>query len=236
MVAFVNTRLFGGRIAAKWNTQVAHNQTTKVYSSIKEKILNGQFKPSQPLPEMEMAKMFEVGRSTVKKAFLMLQSENLIELRDNHGARVRSFDIEEITQYLKVRTLLEGYVAEITAPVIPDEMVAKMEEILQVMQSLFEVGNFLEYSAHNEKFHGCIYASCPNRVASDMILGIRMQIGRYNFKTIMVPGRGNASIREHWELLGAYKNHDGAKAKEITLAHVSNLLDTLHKNYNYLFI
>ncbi len=215
---------------------MAHNQTTKVYSSIKEKILNGQFKPSQPLPEMEMAKMFEVGRSTVKKAFLMLQSENLIELRDNHGARVRSFDIEEITQYLKVRTLLEGYVAEITAPVIPDEMVARMEEILQVMQSLFEVGNFLEYSAHNEKFHGCIYASCPNRVASDMILGIRMQIGRYNFKTIMVPGRGNASIQEHWELLSAYKNHDGAKAKEITLAHVSNLLDTLHKNYNYLFM
>ena len=215
---------------------MAHNQTTRVYNSIKEKILNGRFKPAQPLPEMEMAKMFEVGRSTVKKAFLMLQSENLIELRDNHGARVRSFDIEEITQHLKVRILLECYVAEITAPVITDEKLAQMEDVLKVMQSLFEVGNFLEYSAHNEKFHGFIYASCPNRVASDMILSIRMQIGRYNFKTIMVPGRGNASIREHWELLAAYKNRDAAKAKEITLTHVSNLLDTLHKNYNYLFI
>ena len=215
---------------------MAHNQTTRVYNSIKEKILNGRFKPAQPLPEMEMAKMFNVGRSTVKKAFLMLQSENLIELRDNHGARVRSFDIKEITQYLRVRILLEGYVAETTAPVISDENVAQMGEILLVMQSLFEVGNFLEYSAYNEKFHGFVYASCPNRVAADMILGIRMQIGRYNFKTIMVPGRGDASIREHWQLLDAYKNHDAVKAREITITHVSNLLDTLHNNYNYLFI
>ncbi len=178
--------------------------------------------------------MFVISRRTAKKALLMLQSENLVEMQENRGARVRSFNVDEITDYLNVRMLLEGYVAEITAPIISDEMLGKMQTILVDMHNLYESASLMQYSMRNIEFHGCIYDSSPNRFAAELILSIRNQIGRYNFKTILVPGRSAHSIREHQALYDAYKAHDAQQAKEITLMHVSNLLKTLHNNYNML--
>ena len=213
---------------------MAHNQTSTVYNSLKEKILKGEIKPAQSLTEAEISKMFGISRSTAKKALLMLKSENLVEMQENRGARVRSFNVEEITDYLNVRMLLEGYVAELTAPIISDETLAKMEAILRDMKRLYEEANLMEYSMRNMEFHGCIYESSPNRLAAELILSIRNQIGRYNFKTILVPGRSTHSMEEHIALFEAYKTHDADRAKEITLKHVSNLLKTLHSNYNIL--
>jgi DNA-binding GntR family transcriptional regulator len=205
-----------------------------VYSALKEKILKGEFKPAQSLTESEISKMFGISRNTAKKAFLMLQSENLVEMQANRGARVRSFDVTEITDYLNVRMLLEGFVAEITAPIISDEVLDRMESILSDMQKLYEEADLMQYSMRNLDFHKCIYSSCPNRLAADLIMSIRTQIGRFNFKTILVPGRSTHSIQEHTALFNAYKAHDAQKAKEITLRHVSNLLETLHGNYSML--
>lgn len=214
---------------------MAYNQTTKVYSEIREKILKGEFKPSQPLIEMELATEFNVSRVTIKKALLMLKSESLVEMPENRSARVRSFDIDEIVQFLDTRIVLEGFCARLTAPVISDEAINSMENYLDEMARLYKSGKLMEYSETNKLFHKCVYDSCPNKVAVNMIWEIRNQISRFNFKTILVQGRVDASFLEHKAILEAYREHDADKAYITTINHVTNLKNTLLKNYQLLF-
>ena len=215
---------------------MVYNQTSNVYSVLREKILKGELKPAQSITEAEVVQTFGVSRTTAKKAFLMLQSENLIEIKENRGARVRSFNIDEITDFLNVRALLEGYVAELTAPTISDETLNMMKAILDEMEKLYHEGDLMQYSEKNKLLHNCIYQASPSRVAADLISDIRTQISRYNFKTILVPGRVRASFQEHRELIQAYSARDPQWAKEVSIRHVNNLLKTLHDNYNILFM
>lgn len=50
-------------------------QTDYAYSFIKNKILNGTFKPAQKLNESQLSEEIGVSRNTIKKAILMLESE-----------------------------------------------------------------------------------------------------------------------------------------------------------------
>ncbi|MGH0054590.1 MAG: GntR family transcriptional regulator [Sphaerochaetaceae bacterium] len=212
-----------------------YNQTNKIYSQIKEKILNGEFKPSQSLIEMDLVKQFNSSRVTIKKALLMLKSENLIELPENKSARVRSFNIGEVIQFLDARILLEGYCATITAPVIDRDSLIAMEGFLEQMKMKYKASNIMEYSETNVRFHKCVYDACPNRVVVDMIWEIRNKISRYGFKTVLVPGRVDSSYIEHVNMLEAYKAHDAQRAYDSTVLHISNLKKTLNENYQLLF-
>ena len=50
---------------------MAYQQTSTVYAQIKEKILNGEFKPAQNLTEQGLAQQFDASRVTIKKALLI---------------------------------------------------------------------------------------------------------------------------------------------------------------------
>lgn len=213
---------------------MSHNQTNSIYQKIKESILSGEYKPSQPLNENDLVNQFNASRVTIKKVLLMLESEGLVENPANRSARVRTFDMDEIEQHLQVRILLEGYCAQVTAPIIPDGTIEVMENTLEVMNDLYTAGDYLGYSTKNVYFHKCIYDACPNKVATEYIWNIRNKISRYNFKTILVPGRIKDSFQEHEDILEAYRRHDPELAKKATIKHVSNLLNTLKTNYNML--
>lgn len=215
---------------------MAYNQTNSIYAQIKEKILNGEFKPAQNLTEKELSQQFNASRVTIKKALLMLENENLIENQENKSSRVRSFDVEEIVQFLQVRILLEGFCAQLTAPIISDEKISQMDQTLQVMRQMYQDGDLMGYSAKNVEFHKYIYDSCPNSVVVNLIWDIRNQISRYNFKTILVNGRAENSYKEHVEILESYRVHDSERARAATVTHVSNLMSTLEKNYKILFL
>lgn len=215
---------------------MAYSMTNVIYTQIKDKILKGEYKPAQNLTEAELASEFNASRVTVKKALLMLERESLVESQENRSTRVRTFNIEEITQYLQTRILLEGFCAELTAPVISDEAIANMEKTLEVMHVLYEKHDLYGYSDKNVQFHRYAYDECPNRVAVELILDIRNKISRYNFKTILVSGRVDDSFKEHLALLEAYRRHDSKMAKEAIITHVTNLLKSLEENFKILFM
>ena len=87
-------------------------QTDAAYHYMKDKILDGTFKPAQKLVETQLAELIGVSRNTVKKALLKLEQENLVALEVNKGATIKSFTLEEILNYLEIQELLDGLVVK----------------------------------------------------------------------------------------------------------------------------
>ncbi|HUX40398.1 MAG TPA: GntR family transcriptional regulator [Rectinemataceae bacterium] len=211
------------------------NQTNQTYDIIKKRIMEGIYHPSESLAELGLATDLGVSRSTVKKALLMLESENLVVIEESRRARVRSFSVEEMQQYLELRMLVEGFVARLSAPFLTEGDLAEMRAILAEMKHCLEIHELLEYSKNNWKFHEVIYRACPNKPAVEMVMSIKNQFRRYNVRTILVKGRDEKSFAEHSAILEALEARDGEKVEEVMRAHIANMSEVIRKNSAILF-
>ena len=206
------------------------DQTNQVHQELRQRILDGVFRPSESLTEVTLASKMGVSRNTVRKALLKLESENLVVIEENKRARVRWFSIEEVTQYLEVRELLEGFVVRQSVPFLGNTEIKEMRSILSEMKKSFKARDFIRYSQLNWRFHEVIYLVCPNRPAVDMVMAIKNQLKRYNIKTMLVQGRGEDSLDEHTKILSALERRDGNDADLQMRRHIVNLRSVLKRH------
>ncbi len=211
------------------------NQTLEIYSIMKENILNGVYLPSESLTELDLSSKFQVSRNTVKKVLLMLEKESLITIEQNKSAKIRAFTIDEVLGCLELRCLLEEYVIEKAVANITPEQIEEMQRIHDNMTLLSHKGDLLEYSKCNKLFHEIIYNACSNPAAVEMVETIKNQINRYNFKTILIPGRAPVSLQEHGDILEAIKAGNAALAKEKMVAHICSVSKIISDNRTLIF-
>jgi DNA-binding GntR family transcriptional regulator len=209
-------------------------QTENTFQFLKEQIINGTFKPSQKLTEAYLAQICGVSRNTVKKALMMLERENLVEVEPNKGATIKSYTLEEIVNYLEIREALEGLVARRAAKNITVQELEKLQYIFEQMATKLKENRFDEYSMLNREFHDIIYAASKNSQAVQMINTIKTQLNRIHFRTILIPGRSEASYQEHKEILEAIKDRDEEEIERAIRNHVANVRLAIVDNYHIL--
>lgn len=212
-----------------------HNQTSNAYKEIKQRILDGRLLPHESLTETALADELGVSRNTIRKALLMLEGENLVVMEKGKRARVRSFSIGEMVQYLRLREIIEGFVVRESAPLLGDADLAEMRGILGEMERCHLSRDLLEYSRNNWLFHEVIYRVCPNRPAVEMTLMIKNQFKRYNVRTILIKGRDADSFKEHCAIMEALEKRDVDEAEKMMRLHISNMSAVLQENSELLF-
>lgn len=211
------------------------NQTTEVYNSLKNKIITGEYFPSESLPEQELSNQYGVSRNTIKKVLLMLEKERLVTIELNKGAKVRSYSLSEVLEFLELRACLEGFITRKAVPVITEEQITELGKILKIMKGHYDNQQLLLYSQNNQLFHNIIYTACPNKTAVEMTTNLKNQMSKYNTKTILIPGRDSQSFAEHSAIYDAIKNRDPDLAESLMVRHISNVRKTFEENYTLLF-
>jgi DNA-binding GntR family transcriptional regulator len=204
------------------------------YQIIKERILNGTYRPSQKLVESQLSEIIGVSRNTVKTALLKLEQENLVIIENNKGATIKSFTIEEVKNYLEIREVLEGLIIRSAVPNFLEDDLNHLEQILSKMENYLCENNYDEYTKLNIEFHDTIYKLAKNIQAVKMVNMIKTQLIRYHFRTILVPGRNEKSLQEHKNIYQALKERDALGAEEAMKHHVANVRKTIEENYQYL--
>jgi DNA-binding GntR family transcriptional regulator len=210
------------------------DQTTQAHQEIRQRILDGVFRPSETLTEVSLAAELRVSRNTIRKALLKLESENLVVIEENKRARVRAFTIQEVMQLLELREVLEGFVLRQSVPFLGSAEVAEMRAILGEMKGCIDSHSLLQYSMHNQRFHDVIYRACPNRPAVETTTAIKNQLKRHNLKTILVRGRGEDSLKEHRKIVAAIERRDADEAEKAVRVHIANLRTVLLDHHQLL--
>jgi len=205
-----------------------------VYESLKKKIEAGTLSPSENLREVELATQYEVSRNTIKKALLMLERDTLVTIEPNKGAKVRSYSLDEVLDFLELRSVLEGFIIRLACAVLSEADIENMKHILDTMRVLKDRQELVLYSQHNQKFHQVIYDACPNRTATKLLMNLKNQMKKYNTKTILIPKRSNQSFSEHEAIFGAVKNGDSQGAEALMITHIMNVRKVFQENYQLL--
>nr|WP_281372520.1 FCD domain-containing protein [Prauserella isguenensis] len=126
-----------------------------------------------------------------------------------------------------LRSAVDALAARDAARTRPAELLTRLWELLDGQRSALADGDVARYAELDRAFHTAIWRSSPNR----RLLGVadqldaQLRLGRN--VTITVPGRPEASLGEHTEILDALESGDTAAAEAATRRHVAQIIRAL---------
>ena len=197
------------------------------YVKLREAIVDGRFQPNERLVEADLARTFGAGRTAIRAALVRLDQEGLVERQPNRGARVRLVSDREALEIEEVRVALEQMLARHAATRITTGDVEQLRRVLDEMTSRVAAGDPLGYSELNSRFHEMIWAIADQAVASTLVANLKSQSIRFQYRTILQPGRPDRSLREHAEIVDALASRDPDRSEAAMREHLSRVVETL---------
>lgn len=206
---------------------IRDSRVDQAYRAIRQRIADGVYRPAERLVEAELARSLAVSRMSVRSAFQRLRQEGLITLEPHRGAKVTALTFEEAMQVVEVREGLEGWAAALAAQRITEEGLANLDRLLSEMERVLREGKPLEYADLNAAFHQAIVDATGNRRLRHLVDVLKAPVVTYQFRIILVPGRGQASLREHGEIVGALRSRCPEMAEAVMRRHISTVRQTM---------
>ena len=111
-----------------------------VYRKIREGILNGDFAPSTPLSEYQLASQFELSRTPVREALTRLEHEGMVRTVPGIGTLVSEITPHDIMEIYQVREQLESYAARVAAERMDIVGLNRLQHIIQQMKECAAAG------------------------------------------------------------------------------------------------
>jgi DNA-binding GntR family transcriptional regulator len=190
-------------------------------------IVSGRLQPNERLIETDLARALGVGRSAVRTALVRLEQEGLVKHERNRGARVRLIGKDEAVEILEARAVLEGLAARQAAARATRQDVESLRAILGQMRSLLDRGDLLGASDQNAALHGKLLEIAGHDTATRLISALKSQLVRFQYRTILLPGRSEQSFAEHRAVVDAIAAGDGDAAEGAMRAHLSHVAGAL---------
>jgi DNA-binding GntR family transcriptional regulator len=194
---------------------------------LREAIVTGRLQPNERLVEQSLSKELGVGRSAVRTALARLEQEGLVEHERHRGARVRFVDEREAVEILEARAVLEGLTAGYAARRASPADVRELRTILSEMRRLLDRGDLLGASDENAVLHRRLIEISGHGMASRLISTLRSQLVRFQYRTILLPGRSERSFAEHQAIVDAVESGDPKAAETAMRTHLSHVAEAL---------
>lgn len=202
-----------------------HSETVRL--AIEQDIFTGRLVPGAPLDEEAIARQFGVSRTPVREAMLQLVQSGLIEKRPRQGAIVANLDIRRMIQMFEVMSELEGISAKLASRRMnADERQLLVETHNQAGEAL-RAGDEDRYYMLSRRFHALIVRGTHNDVIIELANKLSVQLVPYRRFQLKYPGRPEANLRDHAEILDAVLNGRAEEAYALFRKHTTVQGDVL---------
>jgi DNA-binding GntR family transcriptional regulator len=203
--------------------------TNSSYDALREAIVRGDIAPEARLVESEISTNFKMSRGAVRTALIRLEEEGLVVREPHRGARVRKVSDDEAVEILQVRAVLEGLAVRLTAERIDDTGATRLRALLERHRELLEGGDLLGASDANADLHAALLALSGHGTARRLIRALNSQTVRYQYRTILIPGRPAASVAEHTAIVEAVVAGRADEAEAAMRSHLFNVAQAVQR-------
>lgn len=211
-------------------TEIVANPVDDGYRLLRAEIVAGRLQPNERLVELELSERLGVGRAAVRTALVRLESEGLVARERHRGAKVRLVDEHEAGEILEARAVLEGLAARHAARHATAEDVAELRAVLARTRRLLDAGDLLGASDEQVVLHRRLLELAAHGTAARLIWTLNSQIVRFQYRTILVPGRPERSYAEHAAIVEAVAAGDADAAEAAMRRHLSHIAQTLSES------
>jgi DNA-binding GntR family transcriptional regulator len=190
---------------------VQHHQTLreKILENIRDAILKGDLKPGERVSEPDIAERYGISRTPIREAFRQLESEGYLTVIPRKGAVVAKHSEKDIEEFYSIKSVLEGYAAQLAAERMTPKDIDKLEAInnrLEKLSKSKDVKTF--FRVHNE-FHENFFRAAGNQKLQELIQQLLKKFEYLRIASFSMPGRMEISVQEHKKIIEAFRNNDG---------------------------
>lgn len=200
--------------------ELAPLQTTHewVRARLRQAIMDGDYKPGDPLKQTELAARLQVSVTPVREAMRDLASEGLVVLDPQRVARVRDLDAQEAGEVAAIRELLEPLAAQLAARHAEPEQIERIGALAaECAASVTDA----EYLDSNRRFHMAVIAAANAPVLAGILSNLRLISSMYLASAVRIAGgTREKSKQEHLDLAAAIAAHEDEEAIRIMTAHL----------------
>lgn len=194
----------------------------KVADMLRDLIMTGKLKEGDKINENELCETLGISKTPLREALRVLSVEGLIRLVPHRGSFVTKPTFEEIAEMFDVMSLLEGFCAKEACAKLTAKDFARIEKLHAKLEENFEIRDQEEYIRTNNQYHSLVQKIAGNRTLNQIVNGLRKKILLYRFQSLNLPERFEHSIREHRDLLEAFRQRDQKRAEALMRKHLQN--------------
>lgn len=189
--------------------------------------MGGRLAPNERLVEEEVAARLGTTRANVRTGLARLEAEGLVTREHNRGARVRMIELDEAIEILEVRATVEALVARRATARAGDLDRDRLRAIVVQMEERAAASDLLGYSQLNAQLHAAILAIAAHATAKKVLSTLQSQAVRFQFRTILQPGRPAESLAEHRAIVERICAGDQDGAEAAMLRHLAGVVHAL---------
>ena len=208
------------------------NLVEHIIHDLEDKINEGILKPGERIVEETLCKAFAVSRSPVREALRMLESQGYVAREPRKGVTVSSVTAEEIDDTYRIRANLESLAVYLAVKKQDPKVLKQLNKIHNKMIELAEDGKVSgAYFNLNLKFHKTLVDACGNKRLIQMIDTFVKQTKRYRTQILSIPGRIEASLKNHEMIIRSFKAGDASKAESLRKETILKNIHTFTENF-----
>lgn len=182
-------------------TQMRSDKQELAYSTIRSRILSGEYAPGRHLVTGELAGELEMSPLPVRLAIHRLTAEGLVESQPNRSARVAGFNAGEWERMSETLAVLEGYAAAITAPLLQPDDLDELRSLNKGLDPAQGARDPITVSNLAREFHKRLYQDCPNQHLHQQIQALQERLEMSHPAMYAFLADTNFSFAEHEQLI-----------------------------------
>ena len=181
-------------------------------------------------PERELAQRLGVSRNSLKQAFVILEVQGMVDIRQGDGTYLLRVDQAEpikvlldrkqrLPDVLDAREALEAKLAELAALRRTDLDLNNMDAALETMREQVAAG---ELGAEGDRrFHAAMAVAGHSAVLEQFYNALASQISETRQESLRQPGRPAQSLAQHERIVAAVRAGDTVAAVAAVREHIT---------------
>lgn len=196
--------------------------TAKVYAHIRDDIIEGRYQNGDFLVETKLAEELDVSRTPIREALKQLELEDLVVSMPNRGMMVQGMTSHDIDDIFTIRHLIEGQAAYWAAERIDQQSLARLTEIIELMEMYTRKNDATNLARLDTEFHDVIYSASDSRVLRHILAQLHQNTRQVRRNSLAVPERPGNSLIEHKKIFEAIEQHKPNEAKAAMEMHIAH--------------
>jgi DNA-binding GntR family transcriptional regulator len=205
-------------------TQAVVTTADKVFDQMLHAIVEGTIKAGSKISEPELAKHYQISRSTLREALNRLEKCHLIERKANVGSRVVECSIAGLLEIYIVREALEGMACRQAAINMTDDEINEMKAMLAQHANSQALKDGVSYYQEEGDldFHYKVILGSHNQQLINILCGQLYHLVRmYRIQFGMHSPRATRAFHEHSNIIQAICDRDGELAEILMRRHIA---------------
>ena len=138
------------------------DKTEFTYTAILKDIIRNVYDQNSIITEKSLLNKYQVSRSPVREALLMLCNEEILQSVPRVGYRIKPISIKGIKDAIALRLIIEQAAMEIYFPKLTDKNIDKLEELYKKGEEIEKEQDAFIHWNLNKEFHLTLTAMSGN--------------------------------------------------------------------------